>query len=148
MKTLIAILILSAFLQTTIFPFDLTLIILLLRTLIKPSKSNLYLAFLTGLLVSHLSSAPLGLYSFIYLLLVQLGLILAKSRFSNHMLIIYIEVTAFLVIENLSLSLFVGQSVMLWPKVFVESLLTLPIYIVLRLYEERFVINKEIRLRA
>ena len=80
MKTFVITLIIAAFLQTTILPIDLVLLILICRTYIKSEKSNLYLAFAFGLLNSHLNLNLLGLQSLVYLFFVQTTESLSKMR--------------------------------------------------------------------
>src|SRR3989338_7884502 len=88
MKTLIIILILAAFLQTTILPIDLVLLILICRAYVVSEKANLYLAFSFGLLTSHLNLVNLGFQSLIYLIIVQATQILSKIRLAGNPLLI------------------------------------------------------------
>ncbi|MBI2022439.1 hypothetical protein HYS97_01135 [Candidatus Daviesbacteria bacterium] len=147
MKLLIAFLITLAFLQTTVIPVDLVIIILMLRSYVKNDQANLYIAFGIGLLVSHLSATPLGLQSLIYLLLVQIARSFANSRFSENILI-FLPVTAVLLIMNTVLTAYVSnQSVSLWPKILIEVFLSLPLYYLIKAWEERFIFKKGIKLR-
>ena len=153
MKTLIAILILASFLQATILPLDLALMIIILRTYIKDDSSNLYLAFFVGLLVSHLTISPLCILSLIYLGLTKATRMLNRSRLSEHIVTVIPLVFVLFVVKELTLGF--STIVNLWPEVFVseaknlfiESLLALPVYLVIRFWEERFVV-KDIKLRV
>lgn len=148
MKTLILILIIIAFLQTTILPIDLILIILICRSYIKINKSNLYLAFTFGLLVSHLNLTTLGIDSLIYILAVELTEILSKSRLAgNSLVIIPVSLLLISVFHFLS-STFLHQALFSLPKVLIESLISLPVLYILRIWEERFIVRKEIKLRV
>lgn len=148
MKTLILILIIISFIQNTILPVNLVLIILIVRAVIRPEKNNLILAFVFGLLSSHLSLQTAGLQSLIYLCLVQITQVLSKSRISAHPFLI-IPLTVFLSAVNLIIvSLFNRQSIQLMPQVIIESIFSLPIFYLLRLWEERFIVRKEIKLRV
>ena len=148
MKTLIFVLIISSFVQGTIWPADLVLIILICRSMIKTDPANLYLAFSLGLLNSHLSLEPLGLRSLVYLMVVEVTQMLSRSRFSSHpVLIIPISLL------GLSLSAVVGgmvtnQSIHIFPGVIFESALALPIFYLVRLWEERFIARKDIKLKV
>ena len=147
MKTLIVILIIAAFLQTTILPLDLVLIILICRSYIKISKSNLYLSLFFGLFVSHLNLTNLGFYSLIYLFAVGITQILSKTRLAgNSLLIVPISFVLFSSSQILS-ALFLHQSMVLFPNVLIESLISLPILYIVRLWEERFIVRKELKLR-
>lgn len=147
MKAIIAILILAAFLQSTVLSVDLVLIILILRSYIRVEKANYFLALFMGLFVSHLNFAPLGVESIIYLMLVQVTHMAAKSRFSENALTV-VPLTLTLLSIHTSLSAWVSeQSIQLWPKVAIESFLSLPLYLVIKFWEERFVVRKDIKLR-
>lgn len=146
MKTLIVILILLSFLQTTFIPLDLVLLVLLLRALIKTNNSNFYLAFSFGLLLSHLTNTPLGFQSVVFLVLVELAQLINKAPISHNLLTIVPITLVFLSLNSIAMSLLLHQSIQLWPKIVFESVLSLPVYVLLRIWEERFVIS-DIKLR-
>lgn len=148
MKTLIVILILSAFLQTTIMPINLVLIILILRGFVRTDISNLYLAFFIGVLMSLLDFKPLGLYSLIYLVAVLVSQLSTSLRFSSHLVIIFPVVTFFLIGERLFLSWIGSESLQLWPQILIEVLFIIPTYILLKVWEERFISHRDIKLRV
>ncbi len=147
MKTLIIILIIASFLQTTIFPIDLVLIILIARSYIRIARSNFYLALGVGLLISHLNLNVLGFDSLIYLMVVQITQALSKTRLAGNSLLIIAITFILLTLSHLISSLFLHQSINLFPKVLIESLISLPILFGLRLWEERFIIRREIKLK-
>lgn len=142
MKTLIFILIITSFIQTTILPLDLVLIILICRSYISFGKASLYLAFAFGFLVSFLNVMPLGLQSIIYLTIIQLTQVLARSRLAGNSLLV-IPITLFF----LSLNQLVN-SAPLFPTAIIGSILSLPIFYLVKLWEERFIVTKEIKLRV
>lgn len=148
MKALVAILILISFLQTTIVPLDLVLIILLLRSYIRPEKANLYLAFGLGLLTSHLAHLTLGIHSLIYLISVQLAHLASQTHLARHIITILPAVATFLLAKEAALSLFSRTSVKFWPEIFWEIILSVPIYFLLKVWEERFVIKQEFKLKV
>lgn len=142
MKTFILALIVLSFLQSTIIPFDLVLMTLICRSYIKTDRSNLFLAFAFGLLDGHLSLSNLGLRSMVYLLVVQATESLSKSRLS---------INPFLIIPLSFILLSINELVikgLIFPKVLVESLLSLPIFYLVRLWEERFIVRKDIKLKV
>lgn len=147
MKTLIIVLILASFIQTTILPINLVLIVLVCRAYLKPEKQNLYLAFAFGLFTSHLNLVTLGLGSITYLLVVQLTQVLAKSRLAGNSLLIVPITFVLLSLTHIVNSLLTHSSINLLPVVF-ESIISLPIFFFLRLWEERFIIRKEIKLKV
>ncbi len=140
MKTLILILIVIAFIETTILPLNLGLLILICRSYIKTEDKNLYLAFGFGLLISFLNLSPLGLLSLKYLGLVQLTQMLSTSPLAGRSILI--------IPISFVLLLFYHHNLQVVPKVIIESLLSLPILYFVKLWEERFIVRKEIKLRV
>ena len=140
MKTLIFLLVILAFVQTTILPLDLVLLILICRSYLKTNQANLYLAFGFGLLISFLNLSTLGLLSIIYLIIVQLTQTLSKSPLASRSILI--------IPISFVLLLFYHYNLQIFPKVIIESLLSLPILYLIKLWEERFIVRKEIRLRV
>lgn len=141
MKTLIVILIIASLLQTTILPINLVLIILICRAYLKAEATNLYLAFIFGLLMSHLEITPLGLQAIVYLLIVQITQTFAKSRLAGNWLLIVPISLVFLSLNQLAISMQLSL------KVVLESLISLPVFYLIRLWEERFIVQKGIKLK-
>ncbi len=148
MKTIIFILIILSFIQTTILPINLVLIVLLSRALVRPDKSNLYLAFGFGLFLSLISLEPLGFKSLTFLILVQLTENLSRSRFSANQFLIIPIVIVFSTLDLAATAIFSQQSIIIWPQVVIEGVLSLPIFFIVRIWEERFIIKKGIKLRV
>lgn len=146
MKTLILILVIAAFLQATILPIDLVLLILICRSYIKAEKSNLYLAFAIGLVVGHLTLAPAGLMSLIYLSIVTLTQILSASRLAGNPLLIVPIAFVFLSLSQITNLYFSHQTFKLFNLILV-SLLSLPLLYLIRIWEERFIVPKDIKLK-
>lgn len=147
MKTLIAILTIIAFLQAAIVPLDLVLIILICRSYIKEDQANLYLAFALGLLTSYLTLMPLGLNSLIYLILVQTTQVLSKSRLAGNLLLVVPLNFALLSLNEAASSFTAQKNLFSLAKIILESMLSLPIVYLVRLWEERFIVKKEIKLK-
>ncbi len=147
MKTLIVILIIASFLQTTILPIDLVLLILICRAYIKSDKSNLYLAFAFGLFLSFLSLANFGLESVIFLVVIQATQMLSKSRLAGNLLLV-IPVSLFFLTLNQLINFPFNFQTLHFLKLFLEAVLALPILYLVRLWEERFVVQKGIKLKV
>lgn len=147
MKTLIIILILAAFLQTTILPIDLVLLILICRAYVIGEKGNLYLAFAFGLFTSHLNLTNLGLHSLIYLIAVQIVQLLSKSNLAGNPLLI-LPISFSLMTLNKAAESVVSHSAFDFSGVIVATILSLPIFYIIRLWEERFVVRSEIKLKV
>lgn len=148
MKTLIIILIILSFLQSTILPLNLVLIVLICRAFIKIDKANLYLSFGFGLFISNLNLWQLGLISFVYLIIIQMVHFLSGSRFASNSLLIVPISLVFLSLDQTLISFFSSESVAVWPKVLIESIIALPLLYIVRIWEERFIIRKEIKLKV
>jgi rod shape-determining protein MreD len=147
MKPLIFILILLSFLQATFIPLDLVLIVILVRSYISADNKNLSLAFAFGLFVSFLNHQTLGVESLVYLLLVTVTHLLSKSPVSRNFLAVLPVILILLFLHSLILSLALRESLSIWPKILIEALLILPIYISLKFWEERFVVRPDVKLK-
>lgn len=147
MKTLIFILIIVSFLQTTILPIDLVLLILVCRAYIRPERANLYLGLAFGILISHLNLTSLGIQSLVYLSSVQLTESLSKIRLAGNPLLI-IPITLIFLSLNQFTNALISHSSLDFSKVIWSSLLSLPILYLVRLWEERFIVRKEIKLKV
>lgn len=141
MKILIVILIIISFVQSTILPLDLVLLILICRSYIRPEKSNLFLAFAFGLLSAHLNLTILGLSSLIYVMTISITEGLSKSRLADNSFLIVPLCLFLMIINQLILSLVGQQAIQPVPRVLVESLLSLPILYLVRFWEERFIVR-------
>ena len=148
MKTLIIILIIISFLQSTILPVNLVLIILICRAYIRPDKANLFLAFALGLLDSHLNLTAFGFQSIIYLVTVQITESLSKSRLSGNSFLIIPISLALLSLNQLANLILSHQTLLILPKTVFESLLSWPILYLVKLWEEIFIVRKEIKLKV
>lgn len=147
MKTLIFILILVSFLQTTIIPINLVLLILILRAYIAGEKTDLYLGFAFGLLLSHLTSTVMGLQSIIFVILIYITHIFSKLPLAKSGLIVIPLIFFCSLVDSFILSLVMKQTLIIWPKIIIESLLTLPIFMLIRFWQERFISNTGVKLK-
>lgn len=147
MKGIILILLISAFLQTTILSWELGLMVILIRGVVKPGPENLYLAFAFGLLLAHLNMLPLGLWSLLYLLLVTAETLIFKRWHIEHPLMLILLVVSGLLINDLIVSVMLKSFNVSVTKLLAEGLLILPIYIAVKFLEERLIVKSEIKLK-
>lgn len=147
MKTLIVILIIASFMESTILPIDLVLIILIARSYIRSDKSNLWLAFSFGLLIAFFNLTALGIQSLIYLTLVAISEGLSKSRLAGNSFLIIPLSFVLLSLNQLISASFFGES-FLFPKIVLDAVFSLPILYLIRLWEERFIVQKGIKLKV
>lgn len=141
MKAFIAVLILISFLQTTILSMDLVAAILMYRAFLGGQKNNLYLSFGFGLLVSHLSGVNLGVYSLYYVLLAELAMIFAKTPFFTHRIASFTLILISSILSRVSLGLIFSSTIVWWPNFLYEIAIFIPIFILIKFWEERFVIK-------
>lgn len=147
MKTLIAVLIILSFIQSATANLDLVLVVLIARCYMGADKNNLYLAFWFGLLIGYLNLTPLGFQSLIYLLIVGFTESLSKSRLAGNSILI-IPLSLILVsLNQVAVSLILNQSIHVFPKSIYDAILSLPALYLLKLWEERFIIKKTIKLK-
>ncbi len=148
MKTLIFILILLAFLQTSIIPINLVLIVLVLRVYVTQEKQNLYLAFALGLLISFLTNTPLGFYSISFLVIIELVSLIRKTPFLGHLITVVPLTLTALILQSVLELIFLKQSLIIWLPI-IGAVLALPTYFLIRFWEERFVAkNTQIKLKV
>lgn len=148
MKTLIAILILLSFLQTTLIPLNLVLVFLILRSYIRPEDTNLYMAFFFGIFVALLSHDNLGLYSVIFLCLVYLTHLLSRAPISKNFLSIIPLVGICSLIFELITTIPFDRTPELWPTIGWDIAVALPMYFAVKFWEERFIVKPQIRLKV
>lgn len=139
MKTIIIVLILLTFLQTSL-TLNLGLILILSRAFIRQDKVNFYLAFVFGLLTSQLLNLPFGLLSLLYMAFVEVIYLWSKTPFSRNIFLI-VPVAGLIL---LGMEFLIGS---ISPKIFIEMILIFPIYLLVRFWEERFIAPKDIKLR-
>lgn len=147
MKLFILILILALFLQTTVIPLNIALMLIIARSIWADEKINLYLGFGAGILLGVLSINNVGLLALLFLIYSKLASFLARSILNN-------AVTSILIIATLSFgSLSVVEHFFLkqdinYTYLVLEIILTLPSYVLVRFLGERFSAKKGIKLGA
>ncbi len=147
MKLGIAILIFAAFLQTTILPVNLVLLILVLRSFLVNETSNLYLACGFGLLISHLNATPLGIQSMVYLSLIIFTRALGRLPISNNILVVIPLMFCASLFDSAVNAFIMHASLQIMPAVLPPTILAIPAYIIIRFWEERFVV-RDIKLKV
>ena len=143
---ILIVLVLAAFLQASSLSFNLLLLALIARSFITRDRKNLYLAMAFGLLLSLLLDRPLGSLSLIYLLMVTVVHLVKKTPLASRWIIILPLAAILLTVDRLLEGLIFDFG---WDTraTVIEVILILPVYFVVRFWEERFVPRKEIRLK-
>lgn len=147
MKTYFFLLILAAFLQASFLPLNLVLMLLICRSLVLPGKKeNLILAFAAGILLSLLQSQNIGFWALVFLLVVRGVALTKKLPVSKNLLTVLSVSIITITLVTLTQQLFFKQS--FDPKlVLFESVLILPLYLIMLFWEERFEVRPEIKLK-
>lgn len=143
MKTIIIILIFLAFIQVSILPLNLGLMLILSRAFIRQDNFNFWLAFFFGLLLSHLEHLPLGPLSLLFVCLVEIVYFWSKTAFSKNTLTVLPTVALSLLLVEI-----LAAISKIWPNILVEVALILPVYLLVRFWEERFIVRKEFKLKV
>lgn len=146
MVAIISLLFLS-FLQGALVPLNLVLIFLIVRTFIVDDRENLWLAFGFGLLLSVLLGYPLGTLSLLYIVAVVPVQLIKRTHLASYWLAIIPLSFLVLLFDRLIVWVTTGTSFNLW-WVAGEVALIVPSYFIVRLWEERFVARKDIRLKV
>lgn len=147
MLTLIIGLVLLSFLEATWLKFSLVILVLIIRSFISPQRSNYYLAFGFGLLLGVLTNQTLGILSLLFLILVKIIHIIRTSQFASYWLFI-LPLTLGLLLLFYLFEVVVFKSNISFTNILIQMVLVLPIYIIIRFWEDRFVPKKEIRLKV
>ena len=147
MVLLLAALTLLSFLQGTILPIDLVVVVLICRSFLSFDRTNLWLAFSFGLLLALLQSYTLGNISLIYLLIVTMVYLFKKTDFATWEVSLLPVSLILLLFNKFALSLFTRSTINL-KLVAVEMIFILPVYLAVKIWEERFIPRKDIRLKV
>lgn len=146
MKLFLVILILAAFLQTTFIPFNLCLILLICRSFVSSENQNLVIALLIGIFLSLLTSQNIGFWALIFLSVVKLTQLTKIFPITNNFLTI-LPTTLFMVTLVSFLENLFHQQSLNFLKIIFETFLSLPFYLSIRFWEERFIVDPEIKLK-
>lgn len=146
MKLVILTLIILTLLQTVLLPVNLVLLLILARSLVTDEKSNLWLAFLAGILLGLMSGTNLGFWAVIFLVVVKLVVIIKQLPIQINLRTVLPISLGIIVLVNLVEWWFLKVSLSQL-KVLTEVLLSLPIYLIVGWWEERFVVAPAVKLK-
>lgn len=146
MRLFIILFLLSAFIQTSFLHLNIALILIICRSFISEDSDNYFIAFFLGLILGILSAQNIGFWPAVFLVSVKIIHLLKKLPISSHFLII---LPATLMIATLAAYLekvFLGGSIN-YLKIIIETVISLPVYLMIRFWEERFVVRPEVKLK-
>ena len=146
MKLFSFLILLAAFLQTSLIPLNLCLILLISRAYTNHSKQNYFLAFFAGIFLGFLAPYNIGFWPLTFLVAVFIvhvfRLLPISGRFLTIIPVAFIILTAVSLLESLAF-----HTPFLWLYPVISSLLTLPIFIVVHQWEDRFIIKPAVKLK-
>lgn len=73
--------------------------------------------------------------------------ILARSHFSQNIFTMIILMSVFLSAFHFLTFLLGYQTFQIWPNIAIEILLSIPLYYLIRIWEERFMFKREVKLK-
>lgn len=148
MQFFLVILVIGAFIQSSLVNLNLCLVLLSVRALVLEKKENFYLAFFSGILLGVLTSKNLGFYPILFIFVVKLLSILNQTRITptNYLVVLPACLIVFTVAEYLE-KFFFGESVS-FVKIAIETVLVIPTFLIISVLEDRLTPKGGIRLRV
>ncbi|MBI2022593.1 hypothetical protein HYS97_01970 [Candidatus Daviesbacteria bacterium] len=146
MRISILAILIAAFIQTSFLQVNLCLVLIICRSLIVERDSDYPIAFFSGLLLGILSSQNLGFWPVVFLILVKLIKLFKKLPFSSNYLTI-LPISLVLILSTAFLEKLIFNQSLNYLKIVFEFILILPTYVAMLFWEDRFVIEKDIKLK-
>lgn len=146
MKTLLLLTTLFAFLQSAFLPVNLVLSLVAARAIIIDDKSNLYLAFFGGLILSFLMQVNLGYYPLLFILIVKMGALIKKLPVSFNLLTITVSAAVLIITAGALNAILIKEQFDL-KLIFTEIVTTLLFYYSIKFWEERFSASTHTKLK-
>lgn len=146
MRLFIFTLILASFIQTAFLEIPLCLTMLICRSFVTEEKQNYYLAFFSGLLLGLLSTQNIGFWPLIFLVIVKLTHLIRKLPFTANFLSI-VPITFILLTLALYSESLISNSKIIFGNIYLSTILSLPIFLMIKFWEERFTVKPGIKLK-
>lgn len=146
MKIFLLLLTIFAFMQSAVSILNFVLIILVARSLVLDHKENLISAFFGGVMLSFLTQTNLGYWPLVLVFVTKLGHLLRRLPVSFNPVMVFIAGALQIFLAILINKIFFGTGFEIY-KHLIEALLVVPVYYLIRLWEERFVPKSELRLK-
>lgn len=146
MKLFVLLLSLAALLQSAFLGINICLILIVCRAFMRPNKENYYLAFGLGVAIGLLTGQNLGLWAVVYLLAVKLSHMTAKMPVSANILTVLPAAITAVMLSVLAEKFVLGQSIQ-YTKLAYEIILSLPVFLFVKFFEERVIASPDLKLR-
>ena len=139
-------LILAALLQTTFIPVNLVLILILARSFIAEDRSNYFAAFGAGIILGVMSTQNIGIWATIFLVVVRIiHLIKRLPIFENARTFLPTALLILLTVKFFEMLIFSQKTD--YRVVVIEAVVSMPIFWMIRIWEERFIVKPQIKLK-
>lgn len=146
MRLFLLIIVLICFAQTTFLPINLCLVFLVSRALVTEDTANYASACTGGILLGVLTSLNIGFWALFFLVSVKLiSFIRLLPLFSHWMLVVPVTFGCSLIASSL-LQQFFGQTIQM-SHIYIEAILSLPVYICMRYWYEHISFRTEMKLK-
>lgn len=146
MRVYLLALILIALIQSSLLPINLCLCAIIAKSFASYGKENYYLALITGITLGILSTINLGFWALILLIVVWITHLVRKLPITTNYLTILPVSFGIILVVTLLESFFLNQKINYW-IIIIESVLTLPLFVLIKIWEERFVVRDDIKLK-
>lgn len=146
MRVYLSALILIALIQSSLLPINLCLLAIIAKSFARHGKENYYLALLAGITLGILSTVNLGFWALIFLIVVWITHLVRKLPITANFFTILPVSFGIILIVTLLESFFLNQKINNW-IIIIESILTLPLFVLIKIWEERFVVRDDIKLK-
>lgn len=147
MRLFLIALIIAALIQSSFLNLNLCLILIIARNFCLEDQSNLTGAFFGGLSLSLLTAQNLGFWAIVFLLVAKTVNLIKKLPFSSNILTILpvslLIITLVTILESLIFQIAINPWVII-----AETLLTLPAFVITKIWEERFIVKPSIKLKV
>lgn len=147
MKTFLLVLSLFAFLQSAFLPINMVLVLIIARSLVVEDRENLFAAFFGGLILSFLAQVNLGYYPLLFIFIVKIAGMLKKLPVSFNYLMVFLSGIFLITIGTLLNSFFIGINFEIYSHI-IEAILVLPVYYLIKFWEDRFIVKPHMKLRV
>lgn len=146
MKLFAFLLLLAAFLQTSFLSLNLCLLLLISRSYAVHKKDNYYLAFLAGIIIGILTTVNLGIWPLIFLVVVLLCHTIRRLPIMNRTItVVPLTLIILLVVNGLEFLFF--KTPVNWLTLVIGSIINLPIFYLVKEWEERFITKPGLKLK-
>lgn len=146
MKTLYFLLILAAFLQSSILPLNLCLIILIAQNFASERPQSLLVAFFAGIFLSILTAQNLGFWPLIFIAVVEIIYLVKKLPLLANSYVIFLG--SFLILGAVSaIEKLILKSSVSTLSLFISSFLVIVFHFLIKFFAGRYITSSQLKLK-